>query len=108
MNPFYLIEETVQVVKFDLKSTVGEENKALAVGQTVEVRGVVNSNESLSFEDMTQSEVTFELCHVFKLRDSLELTTPLTSPKTPKPLEQKYNQKIIHGSCSRKTGSSLC
>ena len=46
------VEETVQVVQFDLKSTVGED-KALNVGQTVEVRGTVNQNQSLSFEDMT-------------------------------------------------------
>ena len=35
------------MVKFDLKAT------PLAVGQTVEVRGVANSNDTLSFEDMT-------------------------------------------------------
>ena len=56
---FLLLEETVNIVKFDLKSTVGDENKALAVGQTVEVRGVVNGRDSLSFEDMTQFEGDF-------------------------------------------------
>ena len=59
LNPFYFLEETVNIVKFDLKSTVGDENKALAVGQTVEVRGVVNSKDTLSFEDMTQFEGDF-------------------------------------------------
>ena len=49
----------MNIVKFDLKSTVGDENKALAVGQTVEVRGVVNSKDTLSFEDMTQFEGDF-------------------------------------------------
>ena len=46
-------EKTVNIVKFR------EDAKALVAGQTVEVRGIANSADTLSFEDLTQFEGDF-------------------------------------------------